>query len=157
MTVHKRVCLQPQGGGGSGGGNNTANSNGGPQELQMSENLIYYSREEGKDARESAQRHLAVDQGKILMSSPGSERVLGEHPAYRSVRALQLERQLLAEGGKGRLNLEGLQAQKEHPGVALQAPQEIRPRPGESPATQKCQRLETSNDKMSSFLLVFHT
>lgn len=44
------VSLQPQGGSGS-GNINAANSNGGPQELQMSENLIYYSREEGKDNR----------------------------------------------------------------------------------------------------------
>lgn len=45
------VSLQPQGGSGS-GNINTVNSNGGPQELQMSENLIYYSREEGKDTWE---------------------------------------------------------------------------------------------------------
>lgn len=50
VTVHKSVCLQPQAGCG-GGGTPIANANGGPEELQMSENLIYYSREEGKAAR----------------------------------------------------------------------------------------------------------
>lgn len=52
VSVHKSVCvcLRAQGCCGSGGSNNNiANSNGGPQELQMSENLIYYSREEGED------------------------------------------------------------------------------------------------------------
>lgn len=39
------VCLQ----GGSGGSGTIADSNGGPHDIQMSENLIYCSREQGRD------------------------------------------------------------------------------------------------------------
>lgn len=95
------------------------------------------------------------------VSSPGSERVLGDHPADRSIRALRIERQLLAESGKRRPNLEGFQDQKEHPGVALQAPSEIRPRPGESQAefrTDNFTLLKPQTNKTSDFIpLIFHT
>lgn len=70
LTVHKSVCLWPQGCCG-GSNNNVANSNGGPQELQMSENLIYYSREEGKNTweerRQSTECDLVGDQSKIFV------------------------------------------------------------------------------------------
>lgn len=45
-------CLHVSTQGGSGSSTSTAaDSNGRPQDLQMSENLIYYSREEGKDTK----------------------------------------------------------------------------------------------------------
>ncbi|XP_056882620.1 docking protein 1b isoform X2 [Takifugu flavidus] len=54
------IAFQPQGGSGS-GNINIANSNGGPQELQMSENLIYYSREEANEFWVSVQRTEASE------------------------------------------------------------------------------------------------
>ncbi len=49
------VCVCPKGG--SGSSSTAADSNGGSQGLQMSENLIYYSREEGKDTKQSSPGH----------------------------------------------------------------------------------------------------
>lgn len=65
-----------------------------------------------------------------LLSCPCSERVLGERSAHRGVGALRADGQLLAESGKRHLNLEGPKYQEESFGVALQAAEEIRARPG---------------------------
>lgn len=42
------LCLCDQQGGSGSSTSGAVDSNGGPQDLQMAENLIYYSREEGK-------------------------------------------------------------------------------------------------------------
>lgn len=59
-----------------------------------------------------------------------SERVLGGHSAHRGVGTLRADGRLLAESRKGLLDFKGPKDQEGCAGVALQAAEEIRERPG---------------------------
>lgn len=114
------MCLQ---GGSVSSSGCPADCNGGTKDLQMSENLIYYSREDGEDTdRTSCSTKELKDlnlNAQFRLCSHRSQRVLGERSANGGVGALRVGGQLLAQSRERHADPQRAKDQEECPGVAL--------------------------------------